>query len=220
MKRRVSLYGGSFSPFGNHHLDVLSHVADTGEFNEIIVVPSIAHALKATTFPYEHRINMATLAMAYAKLPVRVTVSMVELYMLQNQPGPILTIQLLRYLRKCSPQNTEAAFRFVIGPDIIEELDQWKGVDDIRREFGFLEIPEQGIHAAEIRDLIAQGSPTWKRHIPPPVAEYIEMHQLYCVDRVTCDHEWESTLVQTAECPHKERCGKCNLPKPGSEVTP
>ena len=181
---RVAVYGGSFSPTTNTHLGVLKYVADTGEFDKIIMVPSISHALKTTSFPYEHRVNMATLAVKHAKLGVRVDVSMVELSMLLHQAGPIYTIQLLRWLQAASPENEEMRFRFIVGPDIIEDLDQWKYVDEIRTEFGFLGVPDLGVHASEIREIMADGFPGWKEHVCAPVVEYIEMHGLYGVERV------------------------------------
>jgi cytidyltransferase-like protein len=179
MTERVAVYGGSFSPFGNNHLDVVRHVADSGEFDRIVVVPSISHALKARTFPYEHRVNMATIALAHPGMPVPAEVSMVELYMLQTQPGPIFTIQLLRHLRDCHPDNRDAQLRFVVGPDIIAELDRWKYVDDIRREFGFFQVPETGVHASAVREMIWMGRAAWTRYVPHDVARYIKMHGLY-----------------------------------------
>ena len=215
---RIAVYGGSFSPFGNNHLDVLQHVVDSREFDRIIVVPSISHALKKRSFPYEHRVNMATLAIEHAKVELRTEVSMVELTMLQVQPGPIFTIQLLRYLRDCHPDNRDSQLRFVVGPDIIQDLDRWKYVDDIRREFGFFGVPERGIHASAIRDLMADGDPSWEAHMPQPVAEYIKMHRLYHAERATCDHDWQSALVTTSFSPHSEQCAKCLLPRPGSDA--
>lgn len=220
MADRVAVFGGSFSPFGKHHLDVLNHVVELGEFTRILVVPSIAHALKGTTFPYEHRANMVEIALSHTRFKIPVELSMAELHMLKHQPGPIFTIQLLRWLRKAMPENSEIELRFVVGPDIIEELDRWKYVEDIRREFGFVEVPNFGIRATDIRQMMLDGLPSWKQHVPPPVAEYIEMHQLYNVARVNCDHEWENTKIQPSFAPHREQCGKCDLPKPGSEVTP
>lgn len=181
MAYRVAVYGGSFSPFGNNHLSVIQHVADSGEFDEIVVVPSIAHALKKTTFPYEHRVNMAKLALWANKFSLPVECWTAEMTMLRDQPGPIFTIQLLRFLKTQIRHETRETpdLKFIVGPDIIEQLDRWAYVDEIRKEFGFVEVPDQGIHATEIRKRIAEGNPAWKDQVPPAVAKYIEMHKLY-----------------------------------------
>ena len=217
MGLRVAVYGGSFSPFSNSHVAVVRHVADSDDFDRIVLVPSIAHVFKGRGFPYEHRFNMASTALENARLKVPAVVSMVEFYMLREQPGPIFTIQLLRNLQNSPPSHRTAELRFVVGPDVIAELDQWEYVEDIRREFGFYEVPVLGTHASEIREMLENGDPEWARHVPPRVADYIRMHDIYHVARTTCDHEWESTLIATFENPHLERCAKCYLPRPGSE---
>jgi len=178
--KRVAVYGGSFNPFHNGHLNVVRHAADHGDFDAILVVPSIAHAFKARVSPYEHRVNMATLALEpRPETEMPAAVSMMELHMLRKQPGPILTIELLRELQRRDPGTQPLEFRFVIGPDILGELDRWEGVEDIRREFGFYEVPEAGTRASVIREMIQHGDPAWVRHVPPGVARYIEMHRLY-----------------------------------------
>lgn len=191
MTARVAVYGGSFSPFGNHHRDVVHHVAECGEFDEVLVVPTVAHPLKKQQFPYEHRLNMAELAVRDEEWEVPVGVSDVERIMLRdNFTAPLFTITVLRALKRYSIQYNEhesAKYRFIIGPDIREELGQWKNVEDIRREFGFFEAPDMGVHSTEIRQIMADGFPGWKDHVPTLVAGYIETHGLYGVEQVTGD---------------------------------
>jgi nicotinate-nucleotide adenylyltransferase len=215
MTATIAVYGGSFSPFGSHHLDVVRHLGRHELADRVIVVPSAAHALKGRTFPFEHRLNMARLALQETGLILPTEASSVEMHMLQRQAGPIFTIQLLRHLQQTHP---DAQLRFVIGPDIIAELDRWKYVDDIRRDFGFIQAPDMGIHSSSIREMLVQGVPAWERHVPQPVADYVRMHGLYHVGRTSCDHEWENTIMQTFDHPHEERCAKCSLPRPGSET--
>lgn len=179
MALRVAVYGGSFSPFGNHHLEVIRWLAQK-DFDSCWVVPSVAHALKKGMLPYEHRINMAREAVLFEMRrsdAIQIEVSLYELEMLRWQKAPIYTIDLLRSFQKGSESDTE--FRFVIGPDILEELHRWRGVDEIRSEFGFIEAPDMGIHSSEIRECIADGFPGWKDHVPPNVIDYIERHGLY-----------------------------------------
>lgn len=218
MTRRVAVYGGSFNPFGNNHLDVLRYVAESGEFNGIVVVPSAAHALKANPFPFEHRYNMALLgnqAAEYAKpsFPERVwySVSMAELHMLRDQRGPIYTIDLLRYLKKTTVGTTPSELKFVVGPDIIEELDRWKYVDEIRNEFGFFEVPGMGVHASQVRNMMASGVATWTNHVPSLVARYIRKHGLYNVQRVDCQHNFQDTPPDRTSGTTVQHCPKCGL---------
>lgn len=181
--RRIAVYGGSFNPFGNQHRDVLRYIGASGKFDEIFVIPSVAHPLKKEQFPFEHRLNMAELAVWGDSWAIPVEVLPVERQMLQNGiTAPLFTIKVLRFLAKVAESMKEdetLEFRFVIGPDIIEELDRWEGVQEIRDEFGFFEAPNMGIHSTQVRQWIAEGNPAWKDQVPPEVATYIETHTLY-----------------------------------------
>jgi nicotinic acid mononucleotide adenylyltransferase len=174
----IAVYGGTFSPFGSHHLQAISQVAESQLFSKVVVVPAIAHALKSTEVPWEHRYHMAVLGTNDIRFPhgVRVTVSDAEFRMLREQPTPIYTIDVLRHFQR---MNDKADYRFVIGPDIPGELDRWHQAERIQEDFGFFELPELGIHATDIRTMIAQGDSAWEGHVPPPVARYIKMHGLY-----------------------------------------
>lgn len=211
--RRIAVYGGTFNPFGNQHLDALRMVAESGIFDSIIVVPSVAHPLKDSSevLPFEHRYNMTVLGVqarhdAIPSFPARISisVSMAEIDILREQAGPVYTYRLLKHLQQS--HYDEAKIMFVIGPDIFPELPKWKYVKEIRRDFGFYEIPNVGIHSTGIRDMLSRGVPTWTRYVPPLVSQYIKNHQLYHVERTLCTHEPRPT-VPFAEVTGCVRCG-------------
>jgi nicotinate-nucleotide adenylyltransferase len=182
MTKRIAVYGGSFNPFGNQHRDVLRHIGASGKFDEIFVIPSVAHPLKEEQFPFEHRLNMAELAVWSGEWAIPVEVMSIERQMLREGiKAPLFTIKVLRFLAKVceSMGEPEGEFRFVIGPDIIEELDRWEGVQEIRDEFGFFETPDMGIHSTQIREMIQARDAGWKDLVSPQVARYIETHDLY-----------------------------------------
>ena len=183
MTKRIAVYGGSFSPFGHQHRDVLRYIGASGKFDEIFVIPSVAHPLKKEQFPFEHRLNMAELAVHNDTWAIPVEVLPIERLMLrEGVKAPLFTIKVLRYLLKTAEEFGEGEkgeFRFVIGPDIIEELDQWEGVQEIRDEFGFFEAPHMGSHSTQIRERIQTGNADWKDLVCPDVARYIEIHGLY-----------------------------------------
>lgn len=215
MSRGIVVYGGSFNPFGNHHLDVLRHLAEVGEFDHIVIAPSAAHPLKSGILPWEHRYNMAVLGAEsrfYAKpsfpKEVTFTVTTAEVEMLRTQPKPIFTYNLLKWLRKS--HGNDATIKFCIGPDILDEIDRWEFVDEIHNEFGFYECPNMGIHSQEIRKMLDQGVGTWANHVPSPVAQYIKRHLLYNVHRTTCKHEFQPVPDFSALWTCK-KCTKCDL---------
>ena len=221
--KRIAVYGGSFNPFGGHHQDIVRWLAEEGGYDIVIVVPSAAHALKSNLPDFVHRYNITKLGVndlifnGRPSLPqtVQVNVSMIEMNMLLQQPAPVRTYELLKEFRKA--YNSNDVIHFAIGPDIPGEMDRWANVPEIKEEFGFVHLPIQSMRATKLREMIAMGVTSWHRHVPLMVRRYIEMHGLYHVARTTCEHEWESTGVQSFQHPHTKRCGKCGLPKPGSE---
>lgn len=224
MTQRIAVYGGSFNPFCRHHQEIIRWLVEDAQYNRVIVVPAAAHALKEDLPEYMHRYNMTVLGVndlrfnGVPSLPFEatVTVSTIEMDMLRKQAPPVRTYELLKEIRKGYDADTE--IKFAIGPDIPEEMGQWANVDKIKAEFGFIETPVQSMRATKLRGMIAAGLHAWEQHVPISVQVYIKRHGLYLVERTTCEHEWVNTLVQTYEHPHRERCGKCGLPKEGSEV--
>lgn len=208
---KIAVYGGTFLPFGNHHRNVLRYLAGSGEFDEVLVVPSVAHPLKKSRLSYEHRLNMAQLGTMHEEWPIPVEVSQVERNMLRDGvTAPFFTIKVLRYLQQHSKPHGDDTFRFVIGPDIPGELDKWEGVEDIRNEFGFFEAPDMGAHSTQIRQMLSDGNKAWAHRVPPKVAEYIRTHGLLNVQRTTCEHDFKPVPKFSAMW-DVEQCGHCGL---------
>jgi nicotinic acid mononucleotide adenylyltransferase len=150
-----------------------------------MVVPSAAHAFKPDLPAFIHRYNMAKLGVndlrynGRPSLPFHsdIRVSMLEVDMLCRQEAPIRTYELLKEIAQGYPDTTE--IKFAIGPDILEEIHKWERVPEIRKEFGFVELPVHGMRATKIRGMLAEGVDSWKRHVPSSVQKYITRHGLY-----------------------------------------
>jgi nicotinic acid mononucleotide adenylyltransferase len=185
MARRIAVYGGSFNPFGNHHMDIIRWLAEEEGFRTILVVPAAAHALKDGLLEFMHRYNMAKLGvnhLRYTGMPslpqhTDARVSMVEMDMLTRQAAPIRTYELLKELAQGYGPDDE--IKFAIGPDIPDEMHKWHNVDKIEEEFGFIHLPIQSMRATKLRQMIEEGVTAWHGHVPLPVRRYIERHGLY-----------------------------------------
>lgn len=189
--RRIAVYGGSFNPFSNNHFEILRWLAESEQFDAIFVVPSAHHALKDPTemAPYENRLAMTKLGVTAAHYAMpsfprncSIMVSDIEQRLLESQEPPIYTYDLLKAVRDQQLQlfpNQETSIKFAIGPDIPEQFSEWKFVDEIRREFGFIEVPVQPMRATLVRKMIREGVNAWKTHMPRGVAQYITEQQLY-----------------------------------------
>jgi nicotinic acid mononucleotide adenylyltransferase len=191
MTRRIAVYGGSFNPFGTHHQDIIRWLIEEAKFTTVLVVPAAAHALKSDLPEFVHRFNMAHLGsvdlnFAMPSLPFGSNVKAIEIEgrMLQRHKPPIYTWDLLNAIKEQYGQTFRKdeeppQFKFAIGPDVRDEFDKWKGVEDIERDFGFVDVQVFSMRATNLRGMIADGTDLWKRHVPRPVAQYIERNGLY-----------------------------------------
>lgn len=183
MTQRVAVFGGSFNPFGRHHQEVVCWLVQQG-FDQVLVVPCAAHALKNGLSAFADRVMMAQMAVGELfdddRLPKEAVVKVlsIEPILLLAQPPPIYTWDVLREIRKSyAPEGSD--IKFVIGPDIREELHRWKFVPEIEREFGFVEAPGLGIHSTTIRAMIRDNDDGWIDLVPGTVALYIAAMNLY-----------------------------------------
>lgn len=181
--RKTAVLGGSFNPFGINHQSIVRWLLEEGGFTEVVVVPAVAHAFKPDLLDYAHRVNMAELSVNDLKYGIpslpkntEVNVSMVERELLKRQAGPIRTYEVLQELQSYGFRKD---LQFAIGPDILEELDKWEKVDQIKADFGFVEVPIHAVRATQLREMIRTGVKAWKNHVSISVRGYIERHNLY-----------------------------------------
>ena len=184
----TAVFGGSFSPFGNHHLDVTRILAERKDISRVLIITSAAHALKTGRLNYEHRLNMAQLGVQELDVGVAsfpdscdVRVLDIERKMLKQQPAPIFTIDLLRVLSRSGEygEGENHEYKFVVGEDLRDQVKDWTYAGEIEREYGFLWMPElRGMHSQQIRGMI-QRRERWEHLVPKSVARYSKMHNLY-----------------------------------------
>ncbi|MBK5249953.1 MAG: nicotinate-nucleotide adenylyltransferase [Actinomycetales bacterium] len=192
--------GGTFDPIHHGHLVAASEVADEFKLDEVIFVPTGAQPFKldrAVTLA-EHRYLMAVIATASNP---RFTVSRADI----DRPGVTYTIDTLRDLRN---QYPHAELFFITGADALEQILQWKNVDELwdlahfvgvtrpghdlstenlpKGEYSLLEIPAMAISSTVCRARVVADKPVWYL-VPDGVVQYIGKHRLY-KDPTTVSH--------------------------------
>jgi nicotinate-nucleotide adenylyltransferase len=118
----LALFGGSFNPPHLGHEMVCLYVLETGVVDRVLVVPTWQHAFDKHLADFDDRFEMCRRAMAL--FGDRVQVSRVE----EELGGESRTWRTLERLRA---QQPAAAWRLVIGSDILAETDAWQRWDDI-----------------------------------------------------------------------------------------
>ena len=164
------VYGGSFNPFGRHHLAAAMWIAADPEVQRVLVVPAAAHATKTYQVDFQHR-----LALVKASLPQdsKLVACDIEQQMIERgHEGAIYTYDLLSELRQLYPGNE---LRFAIGPDLIDAGATWYKGKEVEEEFGFYQLPDAGPgRSTTIRRLIAQNDRTWQRYMTDRAVTYLK----------------------------------------------
>lgn len=114
--RRVGIYGGTFDPVHNGHLEVARRVLEFFELDEVIFVPACAPPHKRNTRLTSafHRFAMVALATAADR---RLLISTIELDA-PDRPYAVDTVARM--------ENEERRLFFIIGADSWSEITTWR----------------------------------------------------------------------------------------------
>jgi nicotinate-nucleotide adenylyltransferase len=161
--------------------------------DEIWLIPCRNHPFGKTLTPFDDRVKMCHLAVA--SLGGKVKVDDIE-GRIGDESDPSPMIETLEALRERHP---DAAFRLLIGSDLVAELDQWKEIDRVRALAPPLVVPRVGhslpasendqpealpaLSSRAVRERAESGQPL-EGWVPNAVATYIRSKGLYKADAV------------------------------------
>lgn len=179
----IAVFGGSFNPPHLAHVLAVTVVLARYELDRLLVVPTYQHPFAKSLAPYEDRVKMCELAMAW--IP-RVEVSRVE----QELGGESRTLRTIEHLRTKYPGKD---LRLIVGADILAESSKWYGFDRIRElappiVLGRVGVAYEGappailpaISSTEVRAKIGEGRfSELAELVPREVLEYVKTHALY-----------------------------------------
>ena len=201
-KTRIGVLGGTFDPIHLGHLIVAEDIRQKLGLTEVLFIPAGQPWLKLKEekpiSAAEHRLAMVRLAIAsnpYFKA------SSMEI----ERPGLSYSIDTILELK--AKLGGEAEIYFIVGPDALGELPQWKeparvieacqvmgmnrpgyarpdlrklekSVPGVSKRIMLIDVPQIDISSTEIRNRVAQGLSI--RHlVPEAVEKYIMEHRLY-----------------------------------------
>jgi nicotinate-nucleotide adenylyltransferase len=180
---RVAVFGGSFNPPHVAHVLACALVGSVEDVDRILVVPTFKHPFAKPLAPFEDRVAMCELAMAW--MP-RVEVSRLE----EELGGESRTLRTLENLALAHP---DWKLRLVIGADILAEAPRWFGFDAIAKlappivlERAGFDSPGGGpallpeVSSTKVRAAIARGA--WhdlERLLPRRVLDHVRARGLY-----------------------------------------
>ncbi|MBW3538110.1 nicotinate (nicotinamide) nucleotide adenylyltransferase [Candidatus Parcubacteria bacterium] len=181
---KIGLLFGSFNPVHNGHRAIAEAALAQAGCDEVwfIVQSDNRYKQQPNLLPIAHRLALTRLAVSpHARIKVR--------------PGASDMITTLRTL----PKQTASRYVLLMGQDLAATLPQWPDGDKILEMGEIYYYPRRDnqapirlqyphlhalrsdgidISSAQIRQLLAQHQPITNL-VPPPVADYIQAHQLY-----------------------------------------
>jgi len=184
---KVALFGGSFNPIHNAHIQIMEKILNKNLVDEIWIVPCGHHAFDKELEDENKRIEMIGLAVQNnpkIKIDKTETESKEKNY----------TVATLRKLR----EKYSYEFFLIIGSDILYELEKWYESKKLIEREKFIVFPRKGfpiinklglnmkiinnnplsISSTEIRKKIKQGEP-FHHLVPLTTVDYIKQEKLY-----------------------------------------
>ena len=174
--RRIILFGGSFDPVHDGHINMAKKALEQRNAEELWFIPTQVSPFKTKSTEFQHRLAMLNLR---CKEDSRFKVCDIE----GQEEGPSYTIDTVIALKKLYPNKT---FEFLIGDDQVENLDKWKNYEELLTLVDFIVYGREGhthdfpviqgelvsVSSSEIR----QGS---KLNTSVEVLNYMTSHGLY-----------------------------------------
>jgi len=194
LKGRVGLFGGTFNPLHNAHIQVAHVALEQYELSQVVFIPNgiPPHKERVLGTDKEARFEMVRLAL---EGDPRFTASRIEV----DREGPSYTIDTIRALKDDYPQG----ICFIVGADRLLKLDTWKEPHELLRSVPFIIAPRSGVSldvfdvspfreavivplrmedvdlsSSGLRERIQRGE-SIAEWVPKQVAEYIEQHKCY-----------------------------------------
>lgn len=186
--KKVGILGGTYNPPHVGHLIIASEVKHALGLDEVRFMPTAEPPHKAAdeTVTEEQRLDMVQLATegieGFVSFPYEI-----------DRGGVSYTFDTIKSLRKEEP---DVAFYFIIGGDMIDQLDKWHRIDELIDLITFVgvnrpgwksettypvelvDIPEIDLSSTFIRERFEQNGPVTFL-IPPAVEEFIRKEGLY-----------------------------------------
>lgn len=144
---RVGLFGGTFDPIHNAHLDVARQALVQMELDKVILIPSKhpPHKTEEGMTSADIRYKMVRLAVEDG---VGLDVSPVEI----NRKGPSYTVDTLKEMK-----NLFDEIMFIVGADNLIKIDTWKNPEELLNMCPFVVAPRGGILKDDFQGSIFQG---------------------------------------------------------------
>jgi len=190
----VGLFGGTFNPLHNAHLEVARKALVQYELSGIVFIPNGIPPHKEDVLGCDKEARYEMVRLAVESIP-EFDASRIEV----DRDGPSYTIDTIRALKDDYSQG----ICFIVGADRLLKLDTWREPHELLRSVPFIIAPRSGVSldvfdvspfreaviiplqmedvdlsSSGLRERIQRGE-SIREWVPQQVAEYIEEHRCY-----------------------------------------
>ncbi|MFA7542928.1 MAG: nicotinate (nicotinamide) nucleotide adenylyltransferase [Candidatus Cloacimonadaceae bacterium] len=145
LKGAWAIFGGSFDPIHNGHLQLAKEVLSLNPINKVIMVPSFHHNFKGDKLVLDYDSRLALVKEAIdSYYPLEFLIQPAEDYrcpieVWDSERGESgYTADLIRKLANEYPKQH---FAFVLGADNLEQLHEWHDYEWLRENLHFIILP-------------------------------------------------------------------------------
>ncbi len=135
--QRIGIYGGSFNPIHNGHLILAQSVLDNENFDKILFLPNGFNPFK-TNLDEKTRKSCLSMLKAGIEDNPKFGINTIEL----DNEGKKYTYNTIKTLKE---ENPETEFSFILGSDLLNDLDKWYRFDELTKLINFIVVKRPGI---------------------------------------------------------------------------
>lgn len=186
--QRIGIFGASFNPPTLGHRDVVNQALS--HFDQILLVPSLAHPFKKTLISIDHRLEMLTLFMQQWPDANKIKIVNIEASIKASNPhSPVYTYDVLSALTDAyHTQQQAVSIRFILGPDNAHPTvwQKFYRYQEIEQKWPLFIAKERiSIHSTLVKEVIRQYQSQMQlkqqlvQLVGESIAQYILDHHLY-----------------------------------------
>ena len=124
---KIILFGGSFNPVHDGHIQIAEDAFDFVEADKLILIPTLNHPTKTVTITnYTHILNMLKLALASSMICDYVEI---ESYELEQFDKISYTFDTVKYLKLKYPKSE---LYLLIGSDNLKTISTWNRYEELK----------------------------------------------------------------------------------------
>lgn len=185
--RRIGLFGGTFDPIHNAHIEMARAAIEQQALDELLLIPAKHPPHREAVASYLDRFRMVEIACRDHPA--------MHASALEDVPGPSYTIDTVERFRRDG--HHDAALFFIIGADAFREIPTWRRWRELADQVTFIVVDRPGtaydtppglrvcrldaldlpVSASAIRRKLARGERL--SDLPPAVLDYIRARGLY-----------------------------------------